>query len=111
MLYRIGTVNEIATLPSHIPLSVLEKLHFCVSTLDTAYGSPRDYLHIGGYCLVIETVSDFFSLSALIDIENQPHEWAERLDGNFLSLLYLLGDDFSIVLFMPAEIAPKSLYI
>jgi len=109
MLYRIGTVKEIRPLYRKFHEDVIEQLHYCTRTLDAAYGAERDYLQSGGYSLIAETADDLSGMREIIDFDTHPCEWADRLDGDFLSALYLLNDDFSIVVFMPISIAPPTL--
>lgn len=105
MLYRIGTLEEVAKISSLFSAEVIEKLTECIAILDDAYGDNRDYLHIGGYALLAQTHEDF---SMIQDITTHPHEWIIQLP-DYLCILYLLGDDFSIVLFLPVAIAPNNI--
>ena len=109
MLYRIGTVKEIRPLYGKFPEDVIEQLHYCTRTLDAAYGPDRDYLQSGGHSLIAETADDLSVIREIIDFDTHPCEWVDRLDGDFLSALYLLNDDFSVVVFMPIAIAPSAL--
>ena len=109
MLYRIGTVKEIQPLYGKFHEDVVKQLHYCTRTLDAAYGADRDYLQSGGYSLIAETTDDLSGIWEIIDFDTHPCEWADRLDGDFLSALYLLNDDFSVVVFMPIAIAPPTL--
>jgi len=109
MLYRIGTVKEIDTIRMKFPEAVIEQLHYCTKTLDDDYGADRDYLQSGGYSLLAECKEDLIGIKPIIDFDNHPCEWADRLDGDFLSALYLMNDDYSIVVFVPVSIAPPTL--
>ena len=109
MLYRIGTVKEIDFIRSKFPVALIEQLHYCTKTLDDDYGADRNYLQSGGYSLLAEKEEDLAGIRAIIDFDTHPCEWADPLDGGFLSALYLLNDDYSIVVFMPIAIAPHTL--
>ena len=109
MLYRIGTVKEIRNLRNKLPLEVIGQLFVCTVILDDAYGEDRDYLQSGGYSLIAENADDLSGIRAIIDFDTHPCEWADPLDGDYLSALYLLNDDYSIVVFMPIGIAPPAL--
>lgn len=109
MLYRIGTVKEIDDIRNKFPEAVIEQLHYCTKTLDDDYGADRDYLQSGGYSMLAESKEDLADIQPIIDFETHPCEWADRLDGEFLSALYLMNDDYSIVVFMPIAIAPSTL--
>ena len=109
MLYRVGTVREMEFLRAEFPAEVMKKLYHCTAVLDEAYGADRNYLQSGGYSLIAETINDLSGIREIIDLDKHPCEWADRLDGDFLSALYLLNDDFSVVVFMPIAIAPPTL--
>lgn len=109
MLYRIGTVKEMRSLRNKFSLEVLGQLFVCTAILDDAYGEDRDYLQSGGYSLIAETEADVLGIREIIDLDTHPCEWADRLDEAYLSALYLLNDDFSVVVFMPVAVAPPAL--
>lgn len=110
MLYRIGTEAEIRALDGCFPKGVIDQLTRCVRVLDCSYGSKRDYLVSGGYALLAEDRNDVSAICAVVDVEVCLYEWVERLDGGFLSILYLLNDDFAVVVFMPEECAPAAVF-
>ena len=107
MLYRIGTVKEISLIRNKFSEAVIAQLHYCTKTLDDAYGADRNYLQSGGYSLLAENEQDLAGIREVIR-EEHPCEWADRHE-DYLSALYLLNDDFSIVVFMPITIAPPAL--
>ena len=109
MLYRIGTVKEIGILRGSFTRDIFEQLNACTQTLDEAYGADRNYSETGGYSLIAETREDIDQIRAIINFEQHPCEWVDRLDGDYLSALYLMNDDYSIVVFMPLAIAPEVL--
>lgn len=109
MLYRIGTVSEIRSLRNRFSIEVLGQLFVCTAILDDAYGEERDYLQSGGYSLIAETAEDVLGIREIIDLDAHPCEWVDRLDEEYLSALYLLNDDFSVVVFMPVAVAPPAL--
>ena len=109
MLYRIGTVKEMLPLYDKFHEDVIAQLYHCTKVLDDIYGAERDYLQSGGYSLIAETTDDLSGIREIIDFGTHPCEWADRLDGDYLSALYLLNDDFSVVVFMPIAIAPPTL--
>jgi len=105
---RIGNLEEVIALPDSLPRKVKHKLNEVICILDLAYGWDRDYLCTGGYCLLAESEEDLTELRTIIDLEEDPCEWVYEISG-YLTALYLLGDDFSVVVFIPASIAPKTL--
>ena len=109
MLYRIGTVKEIDAIEEKFPREIVNKLYHCTSVLDEAYGADRDYLQSGGYSLLAENEQDLVGIKPIIDFDTHPCEWADPVGKEHLSALYLLNDNFSIVIFMPINIAPPEL--
>ena len=109
MLYRIGTVKEIKPLYDKFHEDVIAQLYHCTKVLDDIYGVERSYLQSGGYSLIVETAEDVLGIREIIDLDTHPCEWVDRLDEEYLSALYLLNDDFSVVVFMPIAVAPPAL--
>ena len=111
MLYRIGTQQELAMLPYSLPERVREELLRSTIALDHAYGAGRDYLDVGGYSLIAETREDVEEIKKIVDYDEHPCEWAERIgkDSGYLSALFLLNDDYTVMLFMPISAAPYTL--
>lgn len=112
MLYRVGTQREILSLRSKLPEYVIRELLRCTITLDSEYGANRDYLKYGGYTLIAETTEDVQTIKNTIDYDSHPLEWAEAIgeNGEYISALYLLNDDFSIVILLPSAIAPEAIW-
>ena len=107
MLYRFGTTDEVYTCPIQLPDEVTNELIIGTSVLASEYGENRDYLNVGGYSIVIETIDDLPAIKSILDCDAHPCEWATRLGkSGYLSALYIINDDFSIMLFMPIAVAP-----
>jgi len=111
LLLRIGTQREIPFLQAGLPESVAKEVLRSVSVLDAEYGAERNYLESGGYTLILEEANDLAELRRIIDYDTHPCEWATRIGeaGEFVSALYLLNDDFSVVVFLPTAIAPDTI--
>ena len=109
MLYRIGTGIELRPLHGRFPKAVMKHLTHCIEVLDGSYGVDRDYLVSGGYSLIAEDREDVAAVYAVVDLEHDLYEWVERLDGGYLSILYLLNDDFAVVVFVPEEYVPAAI--
>ena len=111
MLHRIGTERELPSIESLLPAQVYADLYTGIVVLDADYGTQRDYLQEGGYSLIVETADDFLALKAIIDYERYPCEWAvrEARGCGWLCALYLINDDFSIMVYMPMDIAPNEI--
>lgn len=107
MLYRIGTVEELqkVSLPEVVHREILR----CTEILDKEYGPSRDYLESGGYTFFAESKEDVEKIREIIDFERHPCEWADwlfSLEQLYVSALFLMNDDFSIVVIMPLEATP-----
>lgn len=111
MLYRIGNEHEVAAMESKLPKQVYSDLYTGVVVLDSEYGADRDYLQEGGYSLIVETADDLAEFRRIIDYENHPCEWAARESRNcgYICALYIMNDDFSIMVYMPLAIVPDAI--
>ena len=111
MLYRIGTQREIPSLCSQAPPCVAKELLRCIAALDREYGADRNYMASGGYALVAETIEDVQAIQSTIDYDTHPCEWAEFIgeDNEYISVLYLMNDDYTIQVLVPTAIAPKAI--
>ncbi len=111
MLYRIGTEREFPILTSKLSERVLTEILRGIVILDAEYGADRNYLLEGGYSLIVESTEDISQLKEIINYDTHPCEWATRIgrDTGYLSALYLLNDDFSIMVYMPIAIAPDTI--
>lgn len=106
MLYRIGTTKEIPTLPSSLPDEVITEIFQGLIVLDAEYGEDRNYLESGGYTIIAENSEDI----SQIPISLSTPEWVTKISRtDFLSALYILNDDFSVMLYLQESIAPKSI--
>ena len=108
MVYTIGTTREIPSLPCILPQSVRKELLRCTAVLDREYGEDRNYHQTGGYSVIVETREDVSGIMPTLNFDTHFPEWVEKVD-RYAAALYLLNDDFSVVLFVPLEIAPKTI--
>lgn len=107
MLYTIGTTAEIPTLPSHLPEKLVTEIFQGLVILDAEYEPTRNYLEIGGYSVVMETPLDIQQFSRIINIETRHPEWATFIGNTgYISALYIMNNDFSVMVYMPATVAP-----
>lgn len=107
MFYRIGTQAELPIMEKKLPKAVYAKLDENIRILDTEYGAARNYMESGGYAVVLEAKEDLQALQRIVDYEHHPCEWADLEAERYLSALYLMNDDYGIVVIMPIAIAPK----
>ena len=108
MLYTIGTECELARVEDKLPNDVFKSLFKSTILLDYAYSPNRSYLETGGYSLIAETEADVAEIGQRIHFETHPCEWCDLVEGYTISL-FLMNDDFSIVLFIPLAITPEIL--
>lgn len=107
MLYTIGTTAEIPTLPRHLPEKLVTEIFQGLVILDCEYGPSRNYFEIGGYSIIAETKEDISNL-AKINLHTRQPEWATWIDNtDYISALYILNNDFSIMVYMPTNIMPN----
>lgn len=111
LLYQVNQKGTIPSLCSTLPECVIQELLRHTSILDREYGANRNCSESGGYALVAETAEDIATVRATIDYENHPCEWAETIGENseYISALYLLNDDYSILVLVPTSIAPDAI--
>lgn len=108
MLYTIGTAAEVSTLPSHLPEKLVTEVFQGLVILDAEYGSDRNYLESGGYSIIAETSDDIRKFIHTLNIETREPEWATRIGNTgFISALYIMNDDFSIMVYIPTAIMPE----
>lgn len=109
MLYRVGTKEEIPILVGRIPDRVLEEIVRGTAILSADYGEKRNYLESGGYSLILDKSEDFLAVWEIID-SDYPFEWATRIGKTeWASVLYVLNNDFSLVLYAPVAILPTNI--
>lgn len=108
MLYRIGTGTELSSVSDVFHSSILLELNRYIGVLDREYGSDRDYLECGGYAMLAQTMDDMLAVKDVVDYDVHPCEWATRLwqGTGYVSALYLMNNEFTILVFMPEVFAP-----
>lgn len=106
MLYKVGTKKELSMLEMELPEYVSEKLLEYIDVLNDAYGKNRDYTKKGGYILIAEDSDDVLSIDTIFDYRSLLFEWIDRLGDDYVAVLYMLSDDYAIVLCLPVAITP-----
>ena len=108
MLYRIGLVSEIPTLPSNIPEQVRTEITQGLVVLDCEYGEDRNYLESGGCSILVEIAEDLTQLKEIVDYDNHACEWSTRIGKTgYASALFIMNNDYSILVYMPIDICPE----
>lgn len=112
MLYKIGLSSELVSLESVLPGAVIDSLRVNLEVLDAEYGAERNYLQVGGYALIAENREDIQQMFKTIP-RGKPSEWVELVgeDQRYVSALYLLNDDFAVLVYFPAALAPDDFTI
>ena len=106
MLFTLGTVKEVAHLPSRLPEELVTEVFTGLVVLDAEYGSDRDYRESGGYSLIAEDYEDLPALNEIINTNVHYPKWATRIGTTgYVSALYIMNDDFSLMVYLPLEIA------
>lgn len=103
-MIKLGTVKDMHRV-SHLDTLLQDRIRACLATLDDCYGADRDIEHsLGGFVAVVENEADKELLKQYyLDVDNDIAEYEDTYDG-FTERLYLLNDDFFVVVF---EIACK----
>lgn len=108
MLHRVGTAAEALALDGTVPDDVHNDIVYGAEILDSEYGAERNYLVDGGYALIAYNSNDVEM--ALRIIGDRLCEWVVKLGvSGWTSTLYLLGDDYVIVLYAPEAALPAAL--
>ena len=110
MLYRVGTKKELSSSGCKLPKRVMTEVFQGIVILDTEYGPERDSLFVGGFSLIAEESEDVTAIKNYVDYDVHPPEWVTKISWTgYISALYIMNNDFSIMLYMPQEIAPESI--
>lgn len=110
MLYRIGHKKDVYSCGCHFQKRALQEVYTGLMILDETYGYDRDWEKVGGYSILAETAEDVAAIKAFVDFDKHPPEWVTSISyTKIISALFIMNDDFSIMVYMPQEIAPQSL--
>ena len=106
----LGTTKECAALEGHLPQRVWEEILRGLVVIDSEFGPERDYLNVGGFSLIADTEEDLRRARDLFDDRWHYCEWATRLgDTGYVSALYLLSNEFSIMLYTKESLANEDI--
>lgn len=110
MLYRIGHKKDVRTCGCKFHKRALSEVYTGLMILDEEYGFDRNWEESGGYSILAETTEDVESIKQYIDFDTHPPEWVTRISfTGILSALFIVNNDFSIMVYMPQEVAPQAL--
>ena len=106
MYYCLCITAECAELEGKIPTKVLGEVVRGLAVLESDFGTDRNIFESGGYSLIADTDADLEQARMLFDDREYSCEWATTLgDSDFCSALYLLTDNFSVMLYIPIRLA------
>jgi hypothetical protein len=89
-----------------LPQRVIGELLRCLAILEAEHGTQRDYFSSGGYSLIADTNEDLTKAREVFDDRLHKCEWATKLGASgFCSTLYLLSNEFSVMLYIPIALA------
>ena len=110
MLYRIGHKKDVYTCGCKFPKRALQEVYTGVMILDEEYGYDRNWESSGGYSILAESAEDVEAVKQYINWDKHPPEWVTSISyTKIISALFILNNDFSIIVYMPQNIAPQSL--
>ena len=110
MLYRIGHKKDVYFCGCKFPKRALQEVYTGLLILDEEYGYARNWEQEGGYSILVELPEDLEAVKTYVDWERHPPEWVTRISyTKIISALFIMNNDFSIMVYMPQEIAPQTL--
>lgn len=110
MIYKIGSLDEAKEMSCILDSNVINDICLNISRLEYYYGEAFDYSLIGGVSVVIDNMDDLDTFKSILNFELHPCEWSQLIeDGNYISALFVLNNDYSVMLYLPKDIAPASI--
>lgn len=110
MLYRIGHKKDVYSCGCKFPKRALQEVYTGLMVLDETYSYDRNWDQEGGYSILAETAEDVEAVKAYVDWARHPPEWVTSISyTKIISALFIMNNDFSIMVYMPQEVAPQSL--
>ena len=106
----LGATKECVTLCDRLPQRVYEEVLRGIVVLSAEFGEERNYLDVGGFSLIADTEEDLRKARELFDDRWHYCEWATRLgDSGYVSALYLLNNEFSVMLYTKESLANEDI--
>lgn len=85
-----------------LPIEVISKIKEQLVILDEAYGSDRSSIeNTGGYIQVIQSALEWNEFLEIEQIERELYEFVEHVNNEYIYMVYILSDDFSIGVIVP----------
>ena len=110
MLYRIGHKKDVYSCGCKFHKRAQQEIDYGLMILDETYGYDRDWENVGGYSILAENKEDVEAIKAYVDFSKHPPEWVTSISyTKIISALFIMNNDFSIMVYVPQEIAPQIL--
>lgn len=110
MLFRIGHKKDVYSCGCCFHKRALSEVFTGLMILDEEYGYDRDWENVGGYSILAETADDVAAIKQYIDYEKHSPEWVTSISyTKILSALFIINNDYSIMVYMPQELVPEQL--
>lgn len=85
-----------------LPIEVISKIKEQLVTLDEAYGENRRSIDsIGGYIQVIQSALEWNEFLEVEQVERELYEFVEHINDDYIYIVYVLNDDFSVGVVVP----------
>lgn len=108
MVYKIGNPADLESLP-FTDDTTMEILRRHAKTLSVEYGENRNINeNDGGYILYATPGTSSAELKAFFDVSKHPPEYVNTY-GSLCEAVYLLNNDFSVVIVMSIANAPTEI--
>ena len=105
MLYRIGHKKDVYSCGCKFHKRALQEVYAGLMILDETYGHDRNWEETGGYSILAENPEDIEAIKAYVDFEKHPPEWVTSISyTKIISALFIMNDDFSIMVYMKSGI-------
>ena len=109
MIYKIGNLADMKALPE-MNQGIFEVIHSYASVLTKVYGANRNIdLDDGGYILYVERYSKGTELKKYFDYTQHTIEYFDILEDGYVSVTYLLNNEFAVTLVMAIDDLPKEI--
>ena len=109
MIYKIGNLADMKALPE-MNNNIFLVIHSYASVLTKVYGADRNIdLDDGGYILYIERYSKETELKEYFDYTQHTIEYFDILDDNYVSVTYLLNNEFAVTIVIATDDLPKEI--
>ena len=110
MIFKFGTRNAFQLHKEDMPREVFSHLQYRIDLLDENYGADRDIDHDdGGFVLLFTRAEDLAQVRAVTNIDFACHspEWVDHISTeseDYAAALYLISNDFGIILTAPVHL-------